>query len=579
MDEATRVRNRIENFQPYTFSRCNRPEIKVACILDTFSYECFKYEATLEQLNPDRWEEQMESIKPHFLFVESAWRGLDNRWWGALFNRGNRMLPSQKEFLNLIRYCKKDKIKTVFWDKEAPVNYHYFLETAKLFDIIFTTDEGSVKKYVEDIGHNRIYVLPFAAQPVIHNPVNSTYCNKERVAFAGTWYTNHERQSDMRLVLTPAMEFGLHIFDRLHTFSDNKYFRFPKEYQVHIMGGLNYEDMLKAYKLYKVFLNVNSVKNSKTMFSRRVFEILAAGANIVSTYSNGIDEMFGNIVCFSSSKGETKKHLANLLSNPEYSQRLSLLGMRVVYARHTYEHRFNTILGKIGMEPFVHTPGVSMIMLIRDGQSVIRSLETYKKQSWKNKELLLGVQQNELTDEWRKLLEDYSDITIFEIPKQDGTPRMGDYLNLAITQAKYEYISVLNEEDDYESNFLLDLMNAFDYTDADIVGKSCYYIYSEKANALVLKNTDQQYEFCDRLAEYAIIVRKSVFESVKFPSVSTGFIQEFLGQCVNKGYKIFSADKYNYVQRVQELGLIESTDRIIGNVKDNKMLYEKLIRV
>ncbi len=76
MDEVERVRHKIGGFPEYRFFKCNRPDVRVACILDTFSCECFKYECVLEQLRSQTWKEQMENFKPHFLFVESAWRGV-----------------------------------------------------------------------------------------------------------------------------------------------------------------------------------------------------------------------------------------------------------------------------------------------------------------------------------------------------------------------------------------------------------------------------------------------------------------------------------------------------------------------
>ena len=46
-----------------------------------------------------------------------------------------------------------------------------------------------------------------------------------------------------------------------------------------------------AYRAYKIFLNVNSVHESPTMFSRRVFELLSSYTNVLSTPSVGITEI------------------------------------------------------------------------------------------------------------------------------------------------------------------------------------------------------------------------------------------------------------------------------------------------
>ena len=53
------------------------------------------------------------------------------------------------------------------------------------------------------------------------------------------------------------------------------------------MGELPYDQMLAAYKMYKVFLNVNSVIDSPTMCARRVFELSACSTPVVSGLVQG----------------------------------------------------------------------------------------------------------------------------------------------------------------------------------------------------------------------------------------------------------------------------------------------------
>ncbi|MEK8227730.1 hypothetical protein NKG05_18920 [Oerskovia sp. M15] len=76
-------------------------------------------------------------------------------------------------FIELVTFCREQGIPTVFWNKEDPVHFEDFLESAALFDRVCTTDVNRVPDYVERLGHDRVSVLPFAAQPAIHNPVRS----------------------------------------------------------------------------------------------------------------------------------------------------------------------------------------------------------------------------------------------------------------------------------------------------------------------------------------------------------------------------------------------------------------------
>ncbi|WP_139019775.1 glycosyltransferase, partial [Bacillus wiedmannii] len=91
---------------------------------------------------------------------------------------------------------------------------------------------------------------------------------------------------DMDRVLDKAAKYGLEIFDR--NYEKNKKglmpnHRFPERFDPYIKGSLKYYEIDKAYKGYKVMINVNTVKQSPTMFSRRVFEGLACGTPVVST--------------------------------------------------------------------------------------------------------------------------------------------------------------------------------------------------------------------------------------------------------------------------------------------------------
>ncbi|NGY93841.1 glycosyltransferase family 1 protein [Bacillus megaterium] len=60
--------------------------------------------------------------------------------------------------------------------------------------------------------------------------------------------------------------------------------------------------LIQHIKGYKVMLNVNSVKYSQLCFSRRVFEGLACGTPIISSYSEGVKRMFKDIVLISENK-------------------------------------------------------------------------------------------------------------------------------------------------------------------------------------------------------------------------------------------------------------------------------------
>jgi spore maturation protein CgeB/SAM-dependent methyltransferase len=343
-----------------------RRELNVACILDEFSLTCFRPEARLFELTPGNWLNQIERAQPAFLFVESAWRGR-NESWRHLVTCTRR--DGDGPLRDIVDYCRKKNIPTVFWNKEDPANFEHFIETAKWFDIVFTTDSDCLDQYRTATGHDRCFTLPFAAQERIHHPIGRRGGEMGRVAFAGTWYSHkHDgRREDAEIILEPALEFGLHIYDRMHTYTGPgwQHYQWPAAYQSAIRGGLPYQEMLDAYRKYDIFLNVNSVRNSPTMCARRVFEILACGTNVISAYTPANANLLGTDCVFEArSPQETRAHLELLLSNEAARNRASVRGIRRIMASHTYVHRFARILEAVGRPEEVRDPKLACLMTV-----------------------------------------------------------------------------------------------------------------------------------------------------------------------------------------------------------------------
>ena len=139
----------------------------VAAILDTFTEYCLRYEADLVLLTPKQWKRQLERAQPTFLLVESAWSGNNGEWRYLLTNYKSRDVNPLRD---LVKHCREHGLTTVFWNKEDPPNFDVFIDAAKEFDFVFTTDADCIPKYKEICGHDRVYLMAFACQPRLHNP-------------------------------------------------------------------------------------------------------------------------------------------------------------------------------------------------------------------------------------------------------------------------------------------------------------------------------------------------------------------------------------------------------------------------
>ncbi|MEH7180574.1 CgeB family protein [Neobacillus vireti] len=433
-------------------------KVKMAAIFDEFTTQCFANECQLITFTPDNWKEVLTAAQPDLLIVESAWRGNNGAWVKKVQYLGEDSIKDLKELLS---WCKENTIPTVFWNKEDPVHYNQFIETAKNFDFVLTTDKNMVPVYKEACGHDRVDFLQFAAQPAIHNPI--TIGERENaVSFAGSYYAKHvERSEDMLRIFNTALPYGLAIYDRNYEkvkqglLPNN---RFPEHLEPFVRGSLKYYEIDKAYKGFKVMININTVKNSPTMFARRVYEALACGTPTVSNYSEGIDHLFGDLVCVSESDQDLKAAFERLFKNEKEYRRITVEGIRRVLKEHTYSERLEKIVDLLQL-PYEKVSQSVVVIGQADSKQEIKSLiEKFHQQTYENKRLLV-ICPEELTSEENN----YEHVQLYSLDTF-----VQSYSNV-VEIVDCDYLAVMNPKVEYAETHLLDLMLATKYAPWEII--------------------------------------------------------------------------------------------------------------
>jgi len=272
--------------------------VTVGVIADEFTALALGYEWRSVPLTPTGWREQVEQTPIDLLFVESAWHGNDDAWrFQVIGSQG----PSG-HLRDMVTVLRDRGVPTVFWNKEDPAHYDEAIETARLFDWVFTTDEAMVEHYRRDLGHDRIGILPFAAQPAIHNPIRlldeaGRPAPLRDVAFAGTYFAHKypERREQMEIVLGGAhdvaarLPHGLDIFSR-YLGGDDTY-QFPPPWDSHVRGSLTYTQMLSAYRAYAVFF-AGFAGFEVAQYADFAFDGHAASVGEVNDGTGGVDVVF-----------------------------------------------------------------------------------------------------------------------------------------------------------------------------------------------------------------------------------------------------------------------------------------------
>ncbi|MCA1062456.1 glycosyltransferase [Rossellomorea sp. AcN35-11] len=524
--------------------------VKVACILDEFSYECFRHECKFIKVYPENWQSTLIREKPDILFVESAWQGNESRWQYKVGNYQNNDLSDLKL---LTQWCKSHNIPTVFWNKEDPVHFNFFIKAAKLFDYVYTTDENCVEKYKTYLGHNRVQTLTFAAQPKLHNPIRVNGFKEKNIMFAGSYYGKQhpERNQDVHLLLDVASIYGLDIYDR--NYNKNSVFKFPQKYKRYIRGSLEYQQLVNHCKKYKICLNVNSVKNSNTMCSRRLFELLASGVSVVSTNSNAIQSMFSNLISVVANKTDANFIISSILNREDWRKIREVKGIRLIYDHHTYTHRIYNILKSCKIP--VENPFFKDILVLGYADTLKKVellLSSFNKQNYRNKKLIIFIENSLPLDRFNNI--HHKDYIEF-IKITNTNIKLSDYCKGSTFAALFYPTNY------YGPHYLKDLYNGAIYSEASIVGKAGYYQRRSTGN-IALLNKDEHFVYNKNILNTGSIIKHEFIETSQLTLTDLLNLKSFRNKIVDQ--ICFSIDPYNFINSEKD---INNEYQIIDKVK------------
>ncbi|WP_345474143.1 glycosyltransferase [Glutamicibacter ectropisis] len=532
--------------------------LKVAVVLDDFSARAWAPEWDCVFITPTNWQDHLETEKFDMLFVESAWAGNDKTWQYHLTG-DSAPRPALVDMVNAFR---SKSIPTVFWNKEDPPHFNDFLDCAKLFDFVLTSDERKIPDYRRELGHDRVASLSFGAQPAFHNPVRPLTQERRDVAFAGMYFAHKfpERREQMEIVLGGASDIssklphGVDIFSRQHG-GDEKY-QFPAPYDQFVVGSLDYDRMLSAYKYYNVFLNVNSVVDSPSMCARRIFEITAAGSAVVSAPSAAISHFFDSSeVLEVSTREDAANAIRSIVQSPELRDRMVHLGQRRIWNEHTYAHRAREIEAFVGLplvEPSANSmtkrPKISAVVSTIRPHQIDHIISTVASQVNVDTELILVTHGFSIDHEDFQAKATEAKLGDYKILELSSDLSLGDCLNAAVAKANGDFITKMDDDDLYGENYLFDQVSALRYSGASVVGKQAHFMYLADSDATLLRFAEREHRFTNLVMGPTMLGHASVFKNTPFASRSRGEDTQFLRDVIDGGGTIYSSDRFNFMQ-------------------------------
>ncbi|MDU0347402.1 glycosyltransferase, partial [Actinomyces sp. MRS3W] len=525
-------------------------------IADEFTTLALQYEWRAVALTPADWRDQLAAAPIDLLFVESAWHGNGDAWRYQVIGKGG---PSS-HLRELVAQVRAAGIPTVFWNKEDPAHYGEAIDTARLFDWVFTTDSTLLDRYRAELGHDRVGVLPFAAQPTIHNPIrllddDARPAPLRDIAFAGMYFAHKypERREQMTTLLGAAVDAGPKLEDGLDIFSrylgaDANY-QFPAPYDAFVRGSLTYPEMLSAYRGYKVFLNVNSVVTSPSMFARRIFEITACGTPVVTMPSPATARFLpAGTLAVVADREEAYWTERAMVNNPELRARMTYLAQREIWLKHTYTARVDQVLTAVGLgERCYRRPTITPLISTIRPERLDGVLDTLARQREVDQRPIILTHGFEAPDAARARARELG----LEVDwvTGDAANTLGANYNLMLERVDADFIAKLDDDDLYGDYHLFESLAAADYARAEVVGKHAYFVHLEAESAVVLRFPEWEHRYTSFLAGPTLVAATDLARQVHFPDTTTGEDTGFLQKASAAGARLYAASRFGFVQR------------------------------
>lgn len=340
--------------RPAVTAPCGKfSHLKVALVADELTCTCLMHECQVRELTPLNYRLLLTSWKPDLLFVESAWQGAGNAWKFRVASYPDHPGRNNLALHKVVEYARNLGIPCIFWNKEDGVHFTRFIDSARLFDHIFTIDEGCVEQYRSVVAPDvSVNILMFAVQPASHSFTGFNF-RHHRANFVGSYsrHMHHRRRAWQDLMFDAAEHtgLGLTVIDRNSNRNSSQY-RYPCTSGVEVRPALPHGLTAQVYKDYLVSLNVNTVEESGTTYSRRLVEILACGGIAVTTPSLAADRYFREY-CHVLHDAEEAIELFSRLKHGPSSEDLARAeaGARYVLAEHTWAHRLEKVMQVAGV--------------------------------------------------------------------------------------------------------------------------------------------------------------------------------------------------------------------------------------
>ncbi|WP_083238900.1 glycosyltransferase [Caloranaerobacter ferrireducens] len=190
-------------------------------------------------------------------------------------------------------------------------------------------------------------------------------------------------------------------------------------------------------------------------------------------------------------------------------------------------------------------PSVSIITCTMRPNYIDNVFNNYIRQNYEKKELIIILNNNDMDiNLWKERASQYKNVKVFQL---DEKTSLGECLNFGVRQSNNEIIAKFDDDDYYGPKYLRESVKAFSYTNAGLIGKAASFVYFEKYKILAIRSPMLENRYVKHIDGPTMLIRREVFDKVKFADIPRGVDTRFSKDCLKKGIKLYSIDRFHHV--------------------------------
>lgn len=257
------------------------------------------------------------------------------------------------------------------------------------------------------------------------------------------------------------------------------------------------------------------------------------------------------------SEEEWRLDAAARLWQRELTDREGLAATRAARAEHTFGHRLDLIRAEAGLPVPARDRTVTVITSTNRPHELPNIRDNVVRQAWHESgrvQLVLVLHGIEVNP--AEVRAEFADHGIGELELLQAEPQLtlGACLNLGIDASSGRYLAKVDDDNFYGRHYLTDLVNAFDYSGADVVGKWAYYVWLQSSGAVLLRSAKAEYRFERLVQGGSIVADGDLLRQLRFADLPRAVDTDLLNRVQQAGARTFSADRFNFVS-------VRGTDR------------------